>query len=182
MDEKFSIRKYNGKNFPIWKGQMMAMLVAKEIYEPVIEDCPEDSVKKASWQKSENMTRAYLLGALDDKHAELVIHLPTSKQIWNKLCNVYDMQAQTNEAIIQTEFFSLKLKVNESISDFISRSVSMAEQLKSLGSTIEDSLIAARIISGLPPRYSPFISTWNATDKHQRSLSNFRGTDAKAFQ
>lgn len=172
MDEKLSIRKYNGKNFQIWKGQMMAMLLAKEIYEPIIEDCPEDSVKKASWQKSENLARAYLLGALDDKHAELVIHLPTSRLIWQKLCNVYDMQAQTNEAIIQTDFFSLKLRPNETISDFISRSTSMAEQLKSLGGNIDDSLIAARIISGLPPRFSAFISTWNGTEKTMRTLTN----------
>lgn len=111
MEDKFQVRKFNGKNFPVWKEQMKAILKAKDIYKSIEEAKPvkEDAENRAAWEKADRQAQAHLLSSLDDKQVEQISHLSTSRDMWNKLCNVHDTKVKANKTVLQGEFFALSM-------------------------------------------------------------------------
>lgn len=96
----------------------------------------------------------------------------TSKEIWNKLCNVHDNRSKANKMVLQSQFFGLKMESDEKMEDYIGRSVSLEEQLKGLGAVIDDTMIAANLVSGLPRQYSSFITSWSATEESSQTMAH----------
>lgn len=64
------------------------------------------------------------------------------------------------------------MESNEGVQDYMRRTMVMAEQLKNIGVNLEDSLVAAKIVAGLPSKFSSFISIWNSLEESRQTLVN----------
>ncbi|KNC33708.1 hypothetical protein FF38_10866, partial [Lucilia cuprina] len=61
---------------------------------------------------------------------------------------------------------------NDTISVHISKLQKLAKQLKDLGEKITDNMLVTKILMTLPNEYKHFFSSWEATDKAERTLKN----------
>ena len=72
-----------------------------------------------------------------------------------------------------TTLCSLSKLPKEDLTDYIIKCERTATQLRSAGKVIEDSLLIAMVIKGLPPAYKPFVVYIQQQDE-EMSFTNFK--------
>jgi len=69
MEEKFTIPKFNGNDYAVWKIQMKSILIAKDLGSAI-----ENEIKAEQDVNSKDAkARALLFASLDNKHVKLVM-------------------------------------------------------------------------------------------------------------
>jgi hypothetical protein len=90
-----------------------------------------------------------------------VAHCKSTKEIWDKLQNIYEGDTKVKEAKLQTykgQFEQLKLKKDEDIAAYLRVNETM-NAIIVLGEEIEEFVIVQKILRSLPMRFNPKIST-----------------------
>jgi hypothetical protein len=106
-------------------------------------------------------TNALLNGLSDTVFIE-VAHCKSSKEIWEKVQNIYEGDIKVKEAKLQTyigQFEQLKMKEDEDITTYFLRVDETLNAIIGLGKEIEESVIVQKILRSLPMRFNPNIST-----------------------
>lgn len=180
--------KFNGQDFPVWKAQVLAYLTAINKVHVVqnarprnILSGPEaDKLKREQeievYNKEDNYVRSILMLALDNKEARSVLSATTSKDLWERLVTVQEQKASTSKVTLQQEFFSIKLRKDELIRDYVARAEYAFNRMVDAGAKghKEDTLIDT-IISGLPPLYITFVQGWSVLDTKLQTLQELIG-------
>ena len=156
MEEKFTIPKFNGKDYAVWKIQMKSILIAKDLGSAI-----ENEIKAEQDVNSKDAkARALLFASLDNKHVKLVMQCTTAKQIWDRLSEVHEQRSSGTLVALMQEFFNLRMRSDETVQDFVARTEYVAGQLSDIGSPQSESTVVGKIISGLPARFRGFRSSW----------------------
>ena len=71
---------------------------------------------------------------------------------------------------LYTQLTTLKLKEEESVTDYLIRAETTSTALKSAGETISDSLVMAMIMKGLPDKYATFCAVITQKDRESTFL------------
>jgi hypothetical protein len=90
------------------------------------------------------------------------MHCDSTKEIWDKLQNVYEGDAKVKGAKLQTyrsQFEQLKMKEDEDIAAYFLRVDEIVNVIKGLGEEIKGSIIVQKVLRSLPMRFDPKIST-----------------------
>ena len=126
---------------------------------------------------AENKERNYaqLVQFLDSKSLNLVMH--DAKDDGRKALEIlrrhYAGTGKQRIISMYTTLCSLTKLPNEDLTDYIIKCEQTATQLRSAGKIIEDSLLIAMVIKGLPPSYKPFIVYIQQQDD-EMSFTNFK--------
>ena len=90
-----------------------------------------------------------------------VMHLETTKEMWDKLISSYEGNEKVKDAKLQTykiQFEQLKMKEDETIGKYFLRVEEMVNAKKALGETIEGPYLVQKILRYLPDRFNPKVS------------------------
>lgn len=165
-----SIRKFDGKNFIIWKSQIQAYMRIKDCEDaltsirPVAGFLPGDAESKqktvSDWDYKNDMARGIILLALCDEQAMLVCHLKTAKEIWERLIEAYEQHGQGSRVALMMQFCNCTMKDSEKIIDYISRVQRIWSQLVQSGAPLSEETLVGRIVGGLTKPYHVFMTNW----------------------
>jgi hypothetical protein len=112
----------------------------------------------------ENNSKAIntLLNDLSDTVFTKVAHCKSTKEIWDKLRNIYEEDSKIKAAKLQTyrgQFEQLKMKEDEDIMAYFLRVDETLNAIIGLREEIKESVIVQKVLRSLPMRFNPKIST-----------------------
>jgi hypothetical protein len=112
--------------------------------------------------ENNSKSKSALLNGLSDIVFTKVTHCKSSKEIWDKLQNIYEGDSKFNATKIQTyrgQFEQLKMKEDEDIAAYFLRVDETVNEIIGLGEEIEESVIVQKVLRYLPMRFNPKISS-----------------------
>lgn len=175
QQEKLTVMKFKGLDFPVWKAQIESVVTAKGWNTVLYEDATASTADAATFIKMDNQVKAVLLTSLDPKYARLVIKMKTAKDIWARLSAIHEQKSDSSKLLMQREFFELRLEKGEKVQDYISRAEYLASQLEDIGSPIPDTTLVSKIVSGLNEDFQSFMTMWMAVPLKEQTMSNMLG-------
>jgi hypothetical protein len=120
-----------------------------------------------------------LLNGLSETIFTKVAHCKSTKEIWNKLQNIYEGDTKVKATKIQTyrgQFKQLKLKEDENIASYFLRVEETVNAIIGLGEEIEESIIVQKVLRSLPMRFNLKISALEErSDLNSISMDELRG-------
>jgi hypothetical protein len=129
----------------------------------------------------ENNSKAInaLLNGLSDMVFNKVAHCKSSKEIWDKLRNIYEGDSKVKATKLQTyrgQFEQLKMKEDEDIVAYFLRVDEIMNAIIGLGEEIEESVIVQKVPRSLPMIFNPNISTLEErSDLNSISMDELHG-------
>ena len=103
-----------------------------------------------------------LLNGLSETVFTKVAHCKSTKEIWDKLRNIYEGDTKVKATKLQTyrgQFEQLKMKEDENIAAYFLRFDETMNEIIGLGEEIEESVIVQKLLRSLPMRLDHKIST-----------------------
>ena len=158
------------KKYEIWEVKFLGYMRLRSllrIIDPVDPNAVVDEEKNAE-------AFAELIQCLDDRSLSLIIRdaKDDGKAALVILRNFYLSQSKPRIISLYTELTTLKLG-EESITGYIIRAESAAQNLKSAKETLSDSLLTAMILKGLPSEFNTFRTFVTQRDK-QMTFAQFK--------
>lgn len=99
----------------------------------------------------------YLFQAIDRPTLETILCKDTSKHIWDAMKKKYQGNAKAKRVQLQrlrTEFENLRMKSGESASDYLSRTMTIANKMRIHGEKMEDVTIIEKILRSMTPKFN----------------------------
>ena len=93
-----------------------------------------------------------ILGGLAGSEFVKVMHCESTKELWDKLKNIYEGDAKVKNAKLQSyrsPFESLKMEENEDISTYLLRIDEVVNTMRGLGENIKDVNIVQKVLGYL---------------------------------
>ena len=137
----------------------------------------KDAILPGTIASAESKERAYsqLVQFLDSRSLNLVMH--DAKDDGRKALEIlrrhYAGTGKQRIISMYTTLCSLTKLPNEDLTDYIIKCEQTATQLRSAGKIIEDSLLIAMVIKGLPPSYKPFV-VYIQQQEDEMTFTNFK--------
>jgi hypothetical protein len=101
-----------------------------------------------------------LLNGLSETIFTKFSHSKSTKDIWDKLQNIYERDSKVKAAKLQTyrgQFKQLKMKEDENIANYFLRVDETINEIIGLGEEIKESIIVQKVLRSLPMRFDPKI-------------------------
>jgi hypothetical protein len=119
-----------------------------------------------------------LNGLFDSVYVKVMLYNST-KEIWDKIRNVYEGDAKVKATKIQTyigQFEQLKMKEDENIAAHFLRLDEMVKAMIGLGEEFDESIIVQKVLRSLPMRFDPKMSALEETiDLDSISMDELHG-------
>jgi hypothetical protein len=99
----------------------------------------------------------YLFQAIDRAILETILHKETSKQIWDSMKKKYQGSTKVKRAQLQAlrkEFETLHMKIGESVNDYFSRTLAIANKMRIHGDKMEDITIIEKILQSMSAKFN----------------------------
>nr|DAD21449.1 TPA_asm: hypothetical protein HUJ06_022912 [Nelumbo nucifera] len=99
----------------------------------------------------------YLFQAIDRSILETILCKDTSMQIWDSMKKKYQGNTRAKRVQLQAlrrEFEVLQMKLGESISEYFSRTMAIANKMRIHGEKLEDVTIVEKILHSMTPRFN----------------------------
>ena len=153
-------------NYENWSIQMRALLGAQDAWEVVEAGYEEptttgnqtaNQMKALKETRMKDKTALYLLyQAVDESGFEKIAGATTSKEAWDTLEKVFKGADRVKQVRLQTlrgELESIKMKMSEGVSDYISRVQTVVNQLKRNGEILTDARVVEKILRSLTENF-----------------------------
>ncbi|XP_057771171.1 uncharacterized protein LOC130990979 [Salvia miltiorrhiza] len=154
-------------NYENWSLRMKAIHGAQGLWD-IVEDGfvePENVAalpqnQRDNLEKERNRDQLALTiihQGLDEDMFEKIANEMTSKKAWETLCNSVLGVNKVKKVRLQTlrdEFESISMKENESISDYSTRLLAIANKMKRLGESLSDARVVEKILCSLSSKFN----------------------------
>ena len=154
--------------YELWETKLLAHLSLLKLKKQVLGD------EKAEAHKNEE-AYAVIAQLLDDRSLSLVMRdgKDNGRKALAILREHYAGRGKPRMISQYTMLMSLQKSNEESVTDYIIRTESAVNALKNAGQTLEDSMIVALVMKGLPREYKPFVVVMMQSDRTM-SFSEFK--------
>ncbi|KMQ87655.1 retrovirus-related pol polyprotein from transposon tnt 1-94 [Lasius niger] len=147
------IEKLEGReNFATWKFAMQALLESEDLW-----GCIEEEEGYLTDSKKMSKARAKIILSLDKRNYSHIQETITPKATWDNIVETFEDRGLTRKVGLLKSLTSAKLTECKSVEEYVNKITNAAHQLKEIGITIEEEMIGALLLSGLPNEYKPMI-------------------------
>ena len=171
-----NLKKFDGTEFQEWKYQIKKLFIAKGVDDIGDGSRPmpanRRSIARREWTK-EDATAGYLISSsLESKKLKPLLICDTAKEMWDKLCLLYEQRSESNKMDMWQKYHEYKVPAGESMEQHIATVQNMAADLIDSGETVPDRSVIAKLIGSLTSKYSVFRSVWDNVDPARQTLEN----------
>ncbi|TXG70083.1 hypothetical protein EZV62_005018 [Acer yangbiense] len=160
------VPQFSRENYQIWVVKMKSYLKSFGLWEYVAEDKQvpalraNPTIAQIKQNEEEKMKKdkavTCLHSALKDSVFTSIMHLETSKEIWDELKERYEGSERVRNVKMLTlkrEFEMLKMKESESVKDYSSKLSELVNQMRLYGETVEDYKVVEKMLISLPEKF-----------------------------
>lgn len=161
-----NIPRFDG-DYDHWSLLMENLLRSKEYFgvvkdgvaEPVSEEGLSDAQKKALAEArlKDRKAKNYLFSAINKSILKTITLKETSKQLWDSMKTKYQGNSRVKRAQLQTlrrNFELLEMKSGESITDYFTRVMIVANDMRNCGDDMQDVKIVEKILRTLTENWN----------------------------
>ena len=156
---KIQIKKFDGKDFVLWKNKVICALDAADCSEAIETEfnVPDDDGPLKVEAIAKNKKAKYILmNSIEDSILRR-LDMNSAKDMWITLMNKYQDSNVQNIIFLRKQFLNLKQNNNETLDEFIDRIRTSRQHLESCGHAVSDQDTALTILQGLHPAYENFV-------------------------
>jgi hypothetical protein len=160
---RIEIEKFNGNNFELWKLKMEELLVDKEkwiVVDPSTQptstpststqatgtqptntqttSTPPTGMLKENWEKLDRRERSTIRLCLEDSVLLNVSGESTSKELWDKLGNLYQSKSLVNKLFLRKMLYHLRMEDGDSMKEHLNAFNTLVSQIGSVNITIAE--------------------------------------------
>ncbi|CAL2238396.1 unnamed protein product [Prunus armeniaca] len=98
----------------------------------------------------------YLFQAIDHSILETILQKDTSKQIWDSMKKKYQGSTKVKRSMLQAlrkDFETLQMKQGESVNDYFSKAMAIANKMSTHGEKMEDVTIVEKILRSMTTKF-----------------------------
>lgn len=148
-----SIERLEGSsNYDTWRFDMECILTHEDLYK-YVESAPD--LKDATAKRGDDKARTKICLLIENSCKVHVRNAKTAKEAWDSLKSAYQDKGINNRCRLLSRLVSLKLGMFESITSYVTELMRTANKLQDIGKEIDDELLAAIMLQGLPDEYAP---------------------------
>ena len=115
------------------------------------------------WDQQSSDAFTAMLFSMEDDQVEAVSGCTSAQEVWKKLATMYESSSGENKQILWQDFYGVKCE--SSPVKTMCEIQNLAAQLRSLGVTVDDEAIVARVISSMmDERFRQFREAWRSVD------------------
>ncbi|CAM8880395.1 unnamed protein product [Rhodiola kirilowii] len=110
---------------------------------------------KASMGNSKAMNAIF--SAVDENVMKLIINCEVAKEAWDILQTAFegtDKVRNSRMQVVTTRFEEMKMKESETITEYNTRVLELANEASALGKPIDEERLASKVLRSLPPRFA----------------------------
>lgn len=161
-----AIPRFDG-HYDHWSMLMENFLRSKEYWNLVetgfVEPADGAAVTEAQQKSLDEMklkdrkVKNYLFQAIDRTILETILKKDTSKQIWDSMKKKFEGNAWVKRSILQAlrrDFETLEMKPGESVIDYFSRVMSVANKMRNYGEDMQDVKVVEKILRSLTEKFN----------------------------
>jgi hypothetical protein len=177
---------FDGTNFSFWKIRMRTYLMSLGVdvwdvvetgyTNPVVLASKDDKLEFSFNAKGMNA----ILNGLAEAEFVKVMHLETTKAMWDKLISSYEGNEKVKDAKLQTyrlKFEQLKMNEDETIRKYFLRVEELVNAMKGLGEKFDESLLVQKILRSLLDKFnSKVFAIEELSDLKTLSIDQLLGT------
>lgn len=164
------------EDFALWKFQIDIIFKSHDLYKLVSgkEVLAVDATEmvKADFERRDARAQKVITSTIDKKSLTYIMSCSTAKDMYGKICSIYDRDSEDRKCALLQEFFNYKFDKDSDLATHISKLQNVTYKLKSLNQDINDDMVISKILSTLPDNYKFFASAWESTQKNDRTLDN----------
>lgn len=147
------VKKLEGReNFATWNFAMQALLESEDLW-----GCIEEKAEDIADSKKMSKAKANIILSLDKRNYSHIQETTTPKAAWNKLIETFEDRDLTRKVDLLKSLTSVKLSECKGVEEYINKITNAAHQFKEIGVSIEEEMVGALLLSGLPDEYKPMI-------------------------
>jgi len=162
-------------NFPMWKLQMAAYLQVHKLM-GIVEGTVERPVEvkpQEVWDTNDALAKLAILTAIDVGQHEYVSSAKTSATLWSNLLAVYERVDSTRKINVLREYHRYSYD-GSSIAKHIACVENLAQQCDTVGETQSETNVWAKMLDGLPDRFSAVVTTWGIVPERDQTRSTLK--------
>jgi hypothetical protein len=188
---RIEIEKFNGKNFELWKLKMEDLLVDKEQWITVdpgtqptgtqstgtqptstqTTSTPPTGMSKEDWEKLDRRARSIIRLCLADSVLLNVSGESTTKELWDKLGNLYQSKSLVNKLFLRKKLYHLRMEDGDSVTEHLNAFNTLVSQLVYVNITIAEEDKCITLLCSLPDSWDNLVvaigSTTQSTLKYE---------------
>ena len=147
--------KLTDTNYTTWALMMETILKACGLWK-VIDGTKEND------EKAENTAKGMIFQTLPQDMLMQVAQYTTAKEVWNSIKVKHlgaDLVQKARLQTLRSEFETLKMKPDESASEFAGKLSSIQAKFKSLGGTLKDKALVRKLLNSVPKKFLPIVAS-----------------------
>nr|XP_043625907.1 uncharacterized protein LOC122597373 [Erigeron canadensis] len=147
--------KLTETNYTTWAIMMETIMKAYGIWETIVAKEGETTS-----ENKENTSKAMIFQTLPQDVLMQVAQYSTSKEVWDSIEVEYlraDLVQKAQLQTLRSELETLRMKVNENVSDFGGKLSSIKAKFKGLGETLEDKTLVRKLLNSAPKKFLPIV-------------------------
>jgi hypothetical protein len=205
---RIEIEKFNGKNFELWKMKMEELLVEKEQWitmnpgtqptgtsststqatgtQPTstqTTSTPPIGMSKEYWEKLDRRARSTIRLCLADSVLLNVSGESTTKELWDKLGNLYQSKSLVNNLFLRKKLYHLRMEDGDSVTEHLNAFNTMVSQLVSVNITIAEEDKCITLLCSFPYSWDNLVvaigSTTQYTLKYEDVVASLLSEDMR---
>lgn len=170
------VEKLDGTNFLTWKFEVGAVFVAAGV-DDIVDGTRTlvqgaDTAAVSAWKKDNAKAMVLISTVVERAQLQPLITCTTAKQMWDALCAVHEQKSGSNKLFLTQKFHEYRMTAGESMVQHVAKVKNMAQQLRDLGGTVDDTTIMAKILASLTPKYSAFRTVWGNIEEGRQTVEN----------
>ncbi|XP_037930717.1 uncharacterized protein LOC119665561 [Teleopsis dalmanni] len=118
---------------------------------------------KELYERNEGRPMNAIIQPLDVERSNFVLTCTTLKEMMDKLSNIYEKNSEIRFKTLYEEYFSLKMKDDETVTGYVAKVNQLASEIEQQGEKLSDKLKVVHIISSLSVRFNHYKTTWYNT-------------------
>ena len=178
---------FYGLNYSFWSIRMKVYLQAQgtNVWKMIVNtyDIPTGPSTTSTTERKHFEDNSKAMNAIMSRLTQTVfvkvMHHETTKEIWDKLRNIYEGDDKIKGAKLQTyraQFENLKMKEEENIAAYFLRVDEIVNIIKGLGEKVDEQVIVQKILRSLPMRFDSKISAIEErSDLNTMTMDKFHG-------
>jgi transposase InsO family protein len=174
-----SIDKLDSTNYRTWKFKMQMLLRKEKVWDvvngtEVKPEAPETSTSKSSnsaadpveaWNEKDEKALTTICLALSDSELVHVETSTTSAEAWKRLADVHETDALPRKMLLWRQLYSSKFQEGrETMQEYLSKVVTLKNQLTAVGETVSENSVAMQILHSLPESYDNLVVALETRD------------------
>lgn len=151
--------KLTETNYTTWALMMETILKAYGLWEVIDAKKTADA---ATNEKAENTAKGIIFQTLPQDILMQVAQYQTAKEVWNSIKIKHlgaDLVQKARLQTLRSELETLKMKSNESTSEFAGKLSGIQAKFKSLGGTLKDKVLVRKLLNSVPKKLLPIVAS-----------------------